>query len=98
MITITRLFNAMPHHVQARLTLPDLMEIIRAYNSVEPKPCPGCIGHPGEVERCEGVLSLCPSCHGKGYLDGTEANGIHLGSALQNLALSKIERGESAER
>jgi hypothetical protein len=57
------------------------------------KPCPDCAHDlPGEIMRCPGVYSLCPTCHGKGRIDGTESSGTTPEKALSNLAETRAAR------
>lgn len=93
MIHITKLFNAMPKTLQSKVSLSELRSTVENYNNLpETKDCPDCAHErPGEIKRCEGVYSLCPTCHGKGYLDGSEHEGTNFGRALMNLGLTKIQ-------
>lgn len=56
-------------------------------------PCHDCAHDlPGEIMRCPGVYSLCPTCHGKGYIDGEEAKGTTIGNAFHNLKKARLNR------
>lgn len=46
--------------------------------------------------RCPGVYSLCPTCLGKGEIDGTESNGTTLGDAINNLKATHEKHGKPA--
>lgn len=60
-------------------------------------PCPDCAHDiPGEISRGGGVYSLCPSCFGKGEIDGTEGAGTTLARALANLKATHKKHGKPA--